>query len=123
MKEEVKQYDGSKEYYTAELCHINELANSEDHEELSIAKARVAPGITTRWHKLDGITERYVIIEGDATVEVGDIQKRVGPYDVVVIPPNCRQRITNHGKKDLVFLAICSPRFIVNAYMDMEDEH
>jgi hypothetical protein len=40
---------------------------------------------------------------------------------VVVIPPSCPQRITNIGEHDLVFLAICSPRFRPEAYEDMED--
>jgi oxalate decarboxylase/phosphoglucose isomerase-like protein (cupin superfamily) len=33
----------------------------------------------------------------------------------------CRQRITNTGVDDLVFLAICSPRFSQDVYEDVED--
>jgi oxalate decarboxylase/phosphoglucose isomerase-like protein (cupin superfamily) len=33
----------------------------------------------------------------------------------------CRQRITNIGKDDLVFLAICTPRFSQDAYEDIDD--
>jgi oxalate decarboxylase/phosphoglucose isomerase-like protein (cupin superfamily) len=33
----------------------------------------------------------------------------------------CRQRITNIGPDDLVFLAICSPRFSQDTYEDIED--
>jgi len=43
-------------------------------------------------------------------------------YDVVVIPANCAQQISNIGLSDLVFLAICSPRFIVQAYNCLETE-
>jgi len=42
--------------------------------------------------------------------------------DVVLIPPECRQRITNIGTGDLIFLAICSPRFQQAAYEDIDDE-
>ncbi|MGR6033927.1 MAG: cupin domain-containing protein [Candidatus Nitrosoglobus sp.] len=122
MKEEVKNYDANREFFIEEECYINELSNSENDNEASIAKARVKPGVSTRWHKLQSITERYVIIEGEGTVEIGEIKQKVGPYDVVIIPPNCRQRITNNGKNDLIFLTICSPRFISNAYMDLENE-
>lgn len=117
---EIKKYDPSKEFFIQEECFINELSNTKNEEELSIAKARVEPGISTNWHKLEGITERYIIIEGQGTVEVGNLKQQVGPFDVVVIPPNCQQRITNNGKTDLVFLAICSPRFIPSAYHDID---
>lgn len=121
MKEEVRKYNPEKEYYLAERCYINELANTEQDAELSIARVRVPAGTTTSWHKLNGITERYVIIEGHATVEIGTVKQQVGPNDVIVIPPGCRQRITNKGEKDLVFLAICSPRFVHEAYQDLEN--
>ena len=100
------------EFYFEEGCYITELANSADDPELSIARARVLPGATTRWHRLRGTTERYVMIEGSGRVEVGDAAPReVGPGDVVLIPPMVRQRITNVGKADLFFLAVCTPRF------------
>jgi mannose-6-phosphate isomerase-like protein (cupin superfamily) len=61
--------------------------------------------------------ERYVILEGHGLVEVGDLApQEVGPGDVVLIPPSCRQRIANTGRADLIFLAICSPRFEPRAY-------
>jgi oxalate decarboxylase/phosphoglucose isomerase-like protein (cupin superfamily) len=41
--------------------------------------------------------------------------------DVVLIPPMCRQRITNTGSEDLIFLAICTPRFSNDVYEDIED--
>lgn len=36
------------EFYLAENCFIKELLNTPDDPDLSIAKARVAPGQTTR---------------------------------------------------------------------------
>ena len=42
--------------------------------------------------------------------------------DVVLIPPMCRQRIANTGAEDLIFLAICTPRFTMDAYEDIEDQ-
>ena len=104
-----------------EGCHILELANSVDDPAVSIARARVAPGATTRWHRLHGIAERYVILGGRGRVEVGDLPPAdVTVGDVVHIPSLCRQRITNVGRDELVFLAICSPRFEDSAYEDIE---
>lgn len=122
MKESIRSYDVAAEYFTEELCHINELSNTPGDPDVSIALARVEPGVTTRWHRLHGITERYVMLEGRGRVEVGELPPRdVTRGDVVLIPPMSRQRITNVGADDLVFLAICSPRFVPDAYEDIDD--
>lgn len=121
MKAAVLAVDESREKLTEEQCHILELSNSGDDEAVSIARARVAAGVTTRWHRLDGIAERYVILEGLGLAEVGDLPSQlVGPGDVVIIPPGARQRIHNTGTRDLVFLAICTPRFRWEAYEDID---
>jgi mannose-6-phosphate isomerase-like protein (cupin superfamily) len=39
-----------------------------------------------------------------------------------LIPPMCRQRITNTGTEALVFLAICTPRFSSDDYEDVDDK-
>jgi mannose-6-phosphate isomerase-like protein (cupin superfamily) len=123
MKEGVRRIDRASEFYTDERCHILELSNTPDDPEVSIARARVAAGVTTRWHRVLGTAERYVILEGGGRVEVGDLPaQNVRAGDVVLIPPSCRQRITNTGEADLVFLAICTPRFQPEAYEDLEND-
>ena len=113
--------DLGREYFTEELCHITELLNTEDDAALSIARARVEPGVTTRWHHLKQSTERYVILSGCGEVEVGELANRtVRAGDVVLIPPCCRQRIRNTGDEDLIFLALCTPRFVPEDYVDLE---
>jgi len=95
--------------------------NTPEDPAASIARARVPPGVTTRWHRLAGTTERYVILEGTGRAHVGDREPRdVAAGDVVLIPAGCRQRITNTGAGDLVFLAICTPRFINDTYEELE---
>lgn len=122
MKESIRLIDAAAEYLTDERCHINELSNTPDDPEVSIALARVEPGVVTRWHRLHGTTERYVIVRGRGRVEVGELAaQEVGPGDTVLIPPLCRQRIANPGPDDLEFLAICSPRFIAEAYEDIDE--
>jgi len=121
MREQIRHLDPQAEYYFVEGCHINELANTGNDAAVSIARARVAPGVATRWHRLRDTVERYVILAGKGRVEVGDLPaEEVGAGAVVVIPPLCRQRITNIGSEDLVFLAICSPRFRPEAYEDVD---
>ena len=121
MKAGIKRPEGSREYFTPEQCYILEVSNSPDDEACSIARARVAPGVTTRWHRVKETAERYVILEGRGRVEVGELPPQdVKPGDVVLIPPSVRQRITNTGEKNLTFLAICTPRFTQDAYEDLE---
>ena len=123
MQAEIRRRIAAVEFYTDERCYIRELANIEADPEASIAQARVRPGVTTRWHRLAGITERYILLSGSARVEVGDLPaQQVGPGDVVLIPPGCRQRIACLGEEDLVFLAICTPRFRNEAYEDIDPE-
>ncbi len=121
MKAAILAVDESRERLTEEQCAILELSNTADDEAVSIARARVAPGVSTRWHRLEGIAERYVILEGNGVVEVSDLPAQiVYAGDVVIIPPGERQRIRNNGTTDLVFLAICTPRFRWEAYEDID---
>ncbi len=115
--------DEADEYAIAERCRILETWNHPDDPALSVARARVAAGVTTRWHRLAGISERYLILAGQGMVEVGNLGPEVvSPGDLVYIPPGCPQRIANLGDGDLVFLALCTPRFVPDAYHDAEDK-
>jgi mannose-6-phosphate isomerase-like protein (cupin superfamily) len=117
----IRRPQESEEYLTDEGCHILETWNRLDDNAVSIARARVEPGIATGLHRLQGIAERYVIIEGRGRVEVDTLPPSlVAPGDMVYIPPGCSQRIVNLGDTDLVFLAVCTPRFIPDAYEDVE---
>lgn len=121
MSEHIKRCSDEEEFYFKEGCHIIEVSNSAYDSEVSIARARVEIGKTTRWHWLDDTFERYVILEGWGLVEVGaDNATEVGPGDVVLIPPQTKQRIHNRGECDLVFLAICTPRFSHRNYHQLE---
>lgn len=75
--------------------------------------------MTTKWHRLIDIAERYLIISGSGVVEIGDQEPvMVSAGDIVLIPPMCRQRISNTGSDDLMFFAVCSPPFNNSIYED-----
>lgn len=117
MKPHVVRPAQSAEFPTPEGCRILESWNTGDDPAVSIARARVAPGVTTKNHRLKGVVERYVILEGRGRVRVGDgIREDVGPGDVVIIPEGVTQNITNVGEGDLVFYCICTPRFTPDCY-------
>jgi len=110
------------EYYFEEGCFILELSNSAQDPQLSIARARVERGMTTRLHRLSHAIERYVILAGIGSVEIADLPAQtVNAGNVVIIPPLCAQKITNIGTEDLIFLALCTPRFQTQYYEDIDD--
>ena len=111
MKSQIIQPDLTSEFLTPERCFILETWNDDSDPSVSIARSRVAPGVTTQLHALD-VDERYVIVAGRGEMMVGDLQPgAVGPGDVVAIPAGTPQRIKNIGDQDLIFYCVCSPRF------------
>ncbi len=121
MKASISPINLENEFYISEQCYITELSNTSNDPDVSIARARLKPGVTTRWHRLKGIIERYYVVSGTGRVEIGDLPAQtVKSGDVVLIPAMCRQRISNIGSEDLIFLAICSPRFSNEFYEDRE---
>lgn len=120
MKAEVKRAADVHEVKTSEGTVILEIANDPGDESVSIARARVEPGLTTKWHRVKNTAERYIIVSGAGRVEVeGLAPTSVGAGDVVRIPASALQRITNTGRDDLVFYCVCSPRF---RYENYEEE-
>ncbi len=110
---------GLQEFATSERCFVTELLNHSSRPDLSLARARVQPGVVTELHALD-VGETYVIETGSGMMEVGGDRFRVGPGDSVRIPEGTPQRIENDGAADLVFLCICQPRFRAEGYVGLE---
>ncbi|NNC99739.1 MAG: cupin domain-containing protein [Gammaproteobacteria bacterium] len=108
-----------EEYYFKEGCFIEEWLNDARHQELSVARVRVAPRTTTKLHSLIGTTERYVILSGQGNVTVGEASWEISAKDVVIINAGQPQQIANTGEKDLLFLAICTPRFRTENYREL----
>lgn len=109
----------AQEYFFREGCFIEEWHNSNADEAMSVARVRVEVGKTTKLHALSETQERYVILAGAAEVVVGLASWVVEKGDVVVIPAGVPQKITNLGQQDLLFLAICTPRFKEQNYQEL----
>ncbi|MCM8854667.1 MAG: cupin domain-containing protein [Candidatus Thiodiazotropha sp.] len=123
MQPMILKHDAKNEYFFQEGCYINELSNHSQDTDLSIAQARLNPGNTTQWHCLENTTERYLILNGGGSVEIGELPAQlVVAGDVVLIPPGVAQRITNTGDEDLLFLALCTPRFQPLCYHILEQQ-
>ena len=109
----------AKEYYFKEGCYIQEWHNTDQDSDCSIAHVRVEAKQTTRLHALKDTQERYVIVSGQARVTVADKSWLVDAKDVVQIVANTPQKIENLLNEDLVFLAICTPRFKEKNYQEL----
>ncbi len=108
------------EFWSDERCYITELLNHASQPEVSVARTRVEPGITTQLHALS-VSEWYIVESGEGLMRVGDEPAfAVAPGDTVSIPRNVAQQITNSGKDDLTFLCVCAPRFSQECYTSLE---
>lgn len=110
------------EILTRERCYITECLNDERVPQVSLARCRVPPGVTTERHSLS-VAEWYVIDSGRGRMTVGDDEPfDVGPGDSVAIPAHAAQCIENSGAEDLIFQCICVPRFKPGCYSPLEDD-
>lgn len=107
---------GLVEFPIPERCFITELLA---RPEISLARARVTPGVVTQLHALD-VEETYMIEAGSGVMEVGGDRFRVGPGDAVLIAKGTSQRIENDGAADLIFLCLCQPCFRAEGYVNLE---
>ena len=108
------------ESFIEENCFIAEILNDSTIPEVSVAKARVLPGTGTELHSLNGTHELYYILSGSGEMEMdGKTQGIVRQGDLVCILKNVPQRIKNPGPEDLIFLCICSPRFVSSNYQSI----
>lgn len=121
MRAEIRKENATLEIETRERCHILEVANDPGDKSVSIARARVDPGVATVLHRLRGVAERYIIVAGAGRVELAGLEPaEVRPGDVVRIPPDTPQRIANIGNTDLVFYCVCTPPFTPDCYQALE---
>ena len=108
------------ERWTSERCYITEIVNDVHWPEVSLARCRVEPGVTTQLHELS-VHEVYVIEAGNGRMTVGgSAPYPIGPGDTVSISKHAPQGVQNTGDSDLVFLCICTPRFSLKCYTSLE---
>ena len=111
----------SAEFATRERCQIKEILNDDKSPNLSIARCRVLPGITTELHSLSGTAETYLIENGEGLMDDGRCSPLpVEAGDCISISPGHAQRIKNTGTGELKFLVICTPRFKPACYASKE---
>ncbi len=122
MTDSLKPGHNANEFPTRERVFITERMNEPAIPRVSLADARVEPGVTTELHRLS-VDEYYVIRHGTGLMEVGEETPfEVSSGDTVVIPAGIAQRITNSGEDDLLMQCICMPRFTPESYEPLEND-
>jgi mannose-6-phosphate isomerase-like protein (cupin superfamily) len=53
--------------------------------------------------------ELYLVLDGQAMIEVGDEQLMVGEREALAVPPNVWHRVTNVGIGPLTFYVVAAP--------------
>jgi quercetin dioxygenase-like cupin family protein len=75
----------------------------------SLAEASVSAGARTQRHQHRVTEEIYVVLEGEAELEVDGERRGVGPGDAILIPAGAWHEIT--AKSELRFLCCCVPPY------------
>jgi mannose-6-phosphate isomerase-like protein (cupin superfamily) len=108
------------EFWTNERCFITELVNDDKVPELSLAIARIEPGVRTQLHSLSDVEEIYVVRSGRGVIEIDGVEQEMGPGDQAIVPASVGQRVTNTGPDDLSCYCLCRPRFRPECYVNLE---
>ena len=116
----VYKTDPKAEFPTEERCNITEVMNDPEHREMSIAQARVLPGVRTQLHSLSDTSEVYYILEGEGRLTVDGASFLMPSGDSFLIKAGQSQTIENTGAIDLIFLCICRPAFEPSVYVNLE---
>ena len=61
---EILQADEAAEFATSERCSILEFANDPAIRRFRSRARTGCSGVTTAWHRLVGVSERYLIVSG-----------------------------------------------------------
>ncbi len=105
-------------FKAVESCEINQVANDPRDPAVSVVRVRVEVDKGTAPHRVD-VNERYFITRGTGFVEVGGVQREVGPGDLISIPKGVCQRISNTGEETMEFYAICASAFRKTDYHEV----
>ena len=93
MDAQIVRPDPASEFMTPERCSVLEVWNDPSDSSASMALARVEPKITTQLHRLNGVSERYLIVQDTGMVRVGqNLFEGVSQGDAVLIPAESAER-------------------------------
>ena len=84
----------------------------EDGSTWQIKKIDVNPGASLSLQMHFHRSEHWVVVNGTAKVEVGNIEKIIGPNESVYIPLGAKHRLSNPTKLPLTLIEIQSGSYL-----------
>lgn len=78
-------------------------------EHVQVVHISIEPGKALRKH-ITPVDAAFFILEGIATVEIGDESADIETNSLVDSPANIPHRVSNNGKERLSFIVIKTPR-------------
>ncbi len=86
------------------------IAEIEINKDYSLAYGEIKGKESNKQHTMI-MKELYYIIEGKGIITVNSFEHEIAKGDVIVIPENAVQKITNTGRRKLKFLMIVNPPY------------
>jgi mannose-6-phosphate isomerase-like protein (cupin superfamily) len=93
------------------LAEVIHPTNDGTRADLSVARASLPPGQSTRPHLLEFV-EIYYVVSGQGIMHLGEEQVPVEADSCIYLPPHTVQWLQNTSQdQDIVFLCICQPAY------------
>jgi mannose-6-phosphate isomerase-like protein (cupin superfamily) len=76
-----------------------------------LANLIVLPGKETDRHWHEKLTEVYLFVRGEGTMEIDGNEFSVGSRQAVMIPPGAHHQLRNSAEGELELYVLCHPQF------------
>jgi len=86
----------------------------------SLAQVTIPPGKASSLHYHKNSEETYYILEGEGWMRIDQREFSLQPGQACLIEPAEQHQITNRGKTDLKFLAVCAPAWVPEDSFEVE---
>lgn len=103
---EIVSLENVEHYTWGDICEGWHLLKSSN---LSVIQEHVPPGGSEVKHYHEKAHQFFFILSGEATLEIKDQKKVLGPHEGISIPPNVPHRLLNESNQDLSFIVVSSP--------------
>ncbi len=109
---ELRSREAAEPFTTADGSTIRVLLDGDlgGARNQSLAEATLEPGRSTERHYHADSEEIYVLLAGEAEMEVDGDRRPVAPGDAVLIPPGAWHQI-RAGAGEVRFLCACAPPY------------
>ena len=97
-----------------------QVGNVQSH---SLAEIRIPPGGFSSQHYHQQSEESYLILSGQAELNLDGRTLPLKSGDAVLIEPSEVHQIFNRSDEDLVFLAVCVPAWRASDSFEAQGEH